>query len=236
MGARSLRDIASSPSAEFMLVAERRACLTAARPPQLRWFGAPALSALGLALDASGEQLASQHGPPAPLYFLGAHSDERFALAADITELVARNALPQDGLALQDLRSCMASLPPAELAIAGRAVALSQWHQAHRFCPRCGAPTAPAAAGAKRQCTATEAHRLYPRTDPVVIMLVQSPDGGSALLGRSHKIPAGMLTCLSGFVDQVRPGRLARRGSPACCCCGRPGGRALDRATKDPRT
>ena len=34
-------------------------------------------------------------------------------------------------------------------------------------------------------------------------MLVESPDGGAALLGRSKKMRAGMLTCLSGFVDQV---------------------------------
>lgn len=34
-------------------------------------------------------------------------------------------------------------------------------------------------------------------------MLVESPDGRSALLGRSRAMRAGMLTCLSGFVDQV---------------------------------
>jgi NADH pyrophosphatase NudC (nudix superfamily) len=34
-------------------------------------------------------------------------------------------------------------------------------------------------------------------------MLVESPDGGSALLGRSKKMRPGMLTCLSGFTDQV---------------------------------
>jgi hypothetical protein len=40
--------------------------------------------------------------------------------------------------------------------------------------------------------------------DPVVIMLVESPDGGRALLGRSAKSTPGMYTCLSGFIDQVR--------------------------------
>lgn len=32
-------------------------------------------------------------------------------------------------LALQDLRSLMPLLPPQDLAIAGQAMALSQWHQ-----------------------------------------------------------------------------------------------------------
>ncbi len=34
-------------------------------------------------------------------------------------------------------------------------------------------------------------------------MLVESPDGSAALLGRSKKMRPGMLTCLSGFIDQV---------------------------------
>lgn len=130
------------------------------------------------------------------------------------------------GLALCDLRPALAALPPADLAAAGRAVALSQWHQAHRFCPRCGAPAAPVEGGLKRQCAADAKHRLYPRTDPVVIMLVESPDGSRALLGRSKKVPADMLTCLAGFVDQVRAAAAARR---------REASRANERAALPPR-
>ena len=35
------------------------------------------------------------------------------------------------------------------------------------------------------------------------IMMVESPDGSHALLGRSRGHRPGMLTCLSGFVDQA---------------------------------
>ena len=35
-----------------------------------------------------------------------------------------------------------------------------------------------------------------------VIMLVESPDGRRALLGRNKKFMPGMYTCLSGFIDQ----------------------------------
>lgn len=59
----------------------------------------------------------------------------------------------------QDLRSLMALLPPEELSVAGHAMALSQWHLAHQFCGRCGAPTVPAEAGTRRQCTANDSHR-----------------------------------------------------------------------------
>lgn len=40
--------------------------------------------------------------------------------------------------------------------------------QAHRFCSRCGAPSTSVDGGSRRQCTADAAHKLYPRTDPVV--------------------------------------------------------------------
>ena len=34
-------------------------------------------------------------------------------------------------------------------------------------------------------------------------MLVESKDGSSALLGRPKKLRPGVLTCLSGFIEQV---------------------------------
>ncbi|KAL4437161.1 hypothetical protein ABPG75_004300, partial [Micractinium tetrahymenae] len=102
-----------------------------------------------------------------------------------------------------DLRSLMPVLPPGELAVAGHAMALSQWRQAHLFCGRCGAPTVLVDGGSRRQCTREAVHRAYPRTDPVCIMLVESPDGSRALLARSKAMRPGMLTCLSGFCNQA---------------------------------
>ncbi|MEE6459843.1 hypothetical protein FKM82_000759 [Ascaphus truei] len=37
--------------------------------------------------------------------------------------------------------------------------------------------------------------------DPVVIMLVIHPDGKQCLLGRQKRFPAGMFSCLAGFVE-----------------------------------
>jgi hypothetical protein len=60
----------------------------------------------------------------------------------------------------------------------------------------------PTETGLRRRCAEDPSHKLYPRTDPVVIMLVESPDGNRALLGRGKKFTPGMYTCLSGFIDQ----------------------------------
>jgi NAD+ diphosphatase len=56
-----------------------------------------------------------------------------------------------------------------------------------------------AAAGAKRHCAACGAEH-FPRTDPVAIMMVVR--GEMCLLGRGPHFPAGMLSCLAGFVEQ----------------------------------
>ncbi|KAL4859665.1 Peroxisomal NADH pyrophosphatase NUDT12 [Chlorella vulgaris] len=203
---RKLSELLSEPQdALFTLVANQRVAVTGSDgTTALRWLDLAGLAALDLTYNGDEHVVLGGEQPvPAPVYFLGQESGREqggtLRLAVDVA---AAPASWTETVRLQDLRSLMPLLPPQDLAIAGQAMALSQWHQAHLFCSRCGAPSVAVDGGARRQCTAHDAHRHYPRTDPVVIMLVESPDGGSALLGRSKKMRGGMLTCLSGFVDQ----------------------------------
>ncbi|MEM1317608.1 MAG: NAD(+) diphosphatase, partial [Pseudomonadota bacterium] len=76
--------------------------------------------------------------------------------------------------------------------------ALLAWHGNNRFCSYCGGQTVMRQAGAKRQCLACERSH-FPRTDPVVIMLIT--DGDRCLLGRSHHFPPGMYSALAGFIE-----------------------------------
>ncbi|HYF54262.1 MAG TPA: NAD(+) diphosphatase [Salinarimonas sp.] len=101
---------------------------------------------------------------------------------------------------VQDLRSlAMGSvLPPEELGILAEAKALMHWHDRHRFCANCGTPTAPTAGGFRRDCGACGVQH-FPRTDPVVIMLIAH--GEHILLGRQSRFPPGMYSCLAGFVE-----------------------------------
>jgi NAD+ diphosphatase len=55
-----------------------------------------------------------------------------------------------------------------------------------------------ASAGYRRDCPACGAQH-FPRTDPVAIMLVT--DGERCLLGRQPRFPAGMYSCLAGFIE-----------------------------------
>ena len=84
------------------------------------------------------------------------------------------------------------------VGILGQAKAVLHWHNTHRFCGRCGAKTAPVNAGWRRDCGTCSAQH-FPRTDPVVIMLVV--DGERALLGRQPRFPQGMYSCLAGFLE-----------------------------------
>jgi NAD+ diphosphatase len=72
------------------------------------------------------------------------------------------------------------------------------WHQRHGFCANCGTRTAMTEGGWKRDCPNCKAEH-FPRTDPVVIMLVHS--GDKCLLGRQKQFPQGMWSCLAGFVE-----------------------------------
>jgi len=89
-----------------------------------------------------------------------------------------------------------------DVSAAGIAVALCQWHRDHLFCGKCGSSTVDCRLGSRRICETNPGHKLYPRIDPVVIMLVVHPSGQRVLLGRSKKNAPGMYTCLSGFIDQ----------------------------------
>lgn len=97
-----------------------------------------------------------------------------------------------------ELRRVMTWLSPRDAELAATAKAIHGWHVSHKFCARCGAQSETHMAGWQRTCPACAAHH-FPRTDPVVIMLITR--GNSTLLGRSPGWPEGMYSCLAGFVE-----------------------------------
>lgn len=119
---------------------------------------------------------------------------------ADIS--VQRHPDLPTGTRFVELRGIMTQLSAREAELAATARALTAWHGRHRFCANCGAPTESARGGWQRDCPACGAAH-YPRTDPVVIMLVTH--GNSVLMGRSPEWPEGMYSLLAGFVEPGEP-------------------------------
>jgi NAD+ diphosphatase len=104
------------------------------------------------------------------------------------------------GARLGGLRDLVVLLGQSEGAAIAYAAAMGNWHRRHRYCPNCGNATEVRQAGFQRFCPVCQAHH-FPRTDPVVIMLVVDPAGDRVLLGRQAAWPAGRYSCLAGFVE-----------------------------------
>ena len=100
--------------------------------------------------------------------------------------------------AFAPFREVMTGLDPREAELASTAMCLSNWHRTHRFCSRCGQPSEVADAGWRRHCPSCGAQH-FPRTDPVVIMLIERRE--HVLLGRSPAWPERMYSLLAGFVE-----------------------------------
>jgi len=100
--------------------------------------------------------------------------------------------------ALVELRRVMARLSPLDAELAATAKAILGWHSTHGFCACCGAPSEIDQGGWRRTCPSCGGQH-FPRTDPVVIMLITH--GDDVLMGRSPGWPEGMYSLLAGFID-----------------------------------
>lgn len=106
-----------------------------------------------------------------------------------------------------DLRKVGSLISANEAAMLAYARALLAWHRRHRFCSVCGSATESQRAGHVRRClNPTCESESFPRTDPVVIMLVTRPATTErperCLLGRHARLPRGAYSLLAGFVEQ----------------------------------
>ena len=182
----------------------------------LFWRGKPLLA--DGALDRLA-RLPMQHPVPAgagmPPVLLGREEDGRLVFAHDISGWVpgaldeaalgsfldaseqSHPDLP-GGTVFAELRRVMARLSPRDAEMAAAARAITGWHVSHRFCACCGEESRMAQSGWQRNCPACGGQH-FPRTDPVVIMLVTH--GNAVLVGRSHGWPEGMYSLLAGFVE-----------------------------------
>lgn len=134
--------------------------------------------------------------PPDQLrVFLGLReSQPLFAVAMADSEEAPFGALGE----FRDMRAAAFTLPDEDIAIAGQAKALIDWHRRHRFCANCGAKTGPTDGGYRRDCPECGSQH-FPRTDPVVIMLPVL--GDECLIGRNARFPGGLYSAFAGFLE-----------------------------------
>ena len=189
-----LAGLARRGDARFMLLSDFKPIIhsnaerTAA---SLRWFTADDISRAGLPLS-DPLFLGIEHGSAAGRFAL-AFSEHRVN-ASPMAITVLRPAVDLRALAMQGVMSS------AEISLCGQAKALAHWHENSHCCGRCGAGTHIKDGGWRRKCWACGAE-AFPRTDPVVIMLIVHPDGESCLLGSAPRFQNKMFSTLAGFIE-----------------------------------
>ncbi len=176
------------PESHFLPLWNLRALVTSGGEPRLAW------QPLG--------DLAAFAGADADLVFLGLAEDgPRFTAGVKgEADPAASDPLAAQGT-FEEVRPLASQLPADEAAILAQARALVDWHDRHGFCAVCGAPTKLGEAGYQRACQNDDCKALhFPRTDPVVIMLITRDE--RCLLGRNSRFPTRKrYSALAGFVE-----------------------------------
>lgn len=80
------------------------------------------------------------------------------------------------------------------------AVALAAWLRDAAFCSACGSATELHQAGWSRHCPSC-GREHFPRTDPAVIVAIESADGERMLLGANALWGGRLFSCFAGFVE-----------------------------------
>jgi len=129
--------------------------------------------------------------------FLGA--DRTGVFAADLSDVDAEAAVREAGAdAAVDIRVLFGDLDRQEAATLAYARGMLHWARNQRFCGACGGRTAAEQAGHLRRCEGCgKLH--FPRIEPAVIMLVESPDRRRCLLAKHRGATA--YSTLAGFVE-----------------------------------
>ncbi len=154
-----------------------------------------------LAADGSLLMVRPEQAPPGERYLLGTRAG-----GGGVFAVRPEAGLPS-GSSRAGLRELGHLLDDEHAGLLVHAIALSNWHETHPRCPRCGTPTEPISAGHARRCPA-DGSQHFPRTDPAMIVLVldgRPPGEDRCLLGRQARWPAGRFSTLAGFVEVGEP-------------------------------
>lgn len=119
-------------------------------------------------------------------------------LAALPPETESVDAAPDEiWLGLRDLGG---RIDAGETELLVEAIAVAGWLRDARFCPTCGGGTELRQAGWSRRCLSC-GREHFPRTDPAVIVAVESADGERLLLGANANWGGRMYSCFAGFAE-----------------------------------
>jgi NAD+ diphosphatase len=103
-----------------------------------------------------------------------------------------------EGVTLCGVRDLDDRIPDEELAIAGLAVHIADYHRTTRFCGRCGTRTLSMHTERAKICPSCH-YITYARLSPAIIVLVRKDE--NILLVHGKQAPAGRFSLVAGFVE-----------------------------------
>lgn len=156
--------------------------------PGLGWLGPDEVPDAAIWLYLGRSPVGAAEGEAAP-----------HAVFAAILSREQAESLQAEELRWAGLRAAAPMLDDVDNALFTEAVALANWHDSHRFCPRCGSATQVVQAGWVRRCTA-ENTEIFPRTDAAVIVRITDADD-RLLLGSNALWEQNRFSLLAGFVE-----------------------------------
>lgn len=146
---------------------------------------------------------------PEPVVFMGLDEAGVAHFAADVSSIAPPDTAPAEFVDRRtldlsetrkfiDLRAIMGEIDHRDAGIAAAAKGIFEWRLTHGFCANCGTRSVVSHAGWRFDCPGC-GRQHFPRTDPVVIMLIL--DGDRVLLGRQSNWDPRMYSLLAGFME-----------------------------------
>ena len=178
-----ISSLISNPETKFLL-AKNLLFPVESKSKELVWLTKKSLSQIS---DTISEDL---------FYLLGTKDNVGY-FALDITNITVNTLDTWEFLEPREI-----ALSATETDVANMSQAKSQiyWHRSHRYCSKCGSLSMPQKGGIVRTCQSCEMQH-FPRTDPVVIMLVYKDQ--HCLLGQNRRRANGFYSALAGFMDHA---------------------------------
>ncbi len=183
-----LADKAKDSTSKFLPLRDLNVLVTDNGQDGLGWMGVADLERLGV------------NASPVFLGLLG--ETAHFTVDISGQDKAAAELSDGSGFRFVDARSVTEILSGPDSGIVAQARAQINWHNVNGFCSICGAETLMIRGGQVRKCSKCEKEN-YPRTDPVIIVVVS--DGDRCLLGQSRRgrlNRTNTYSALAGFVDQ----------------------------------
>jgi NAD+ diphosphatase len=183
-----IADKSKDSSSKFLPLLDLNVLVTDGGDDGLGWVGAADLERLEVDAD--------------PMFLGSLDGDAHFVVDISDQEKAVAELSEGNGFRFVDARSVTEILSGPDLGIVAQARAQINWHNRNGFCSICGNETLVKRGGQVRLCSNCEVE-TYPRTDPVVIVVVS--DGDRCLLGQSRRgrlARTNTYSALAGFVDQ----------------------------------